>query len=57
MQGGYDAICLLVIEDSINEFVDSTKQDNKFENVAWLNLHEEDDGIVEEQVNDYSGLL
>jgi len=55
--GGYDAICLLVIEDSINEFVDSTKQDNKFENVAWLNLHEEDDGIVEEQVNDYSGLL
>lgn len=55
--GGYDAICLLVIEDSINEFVDSTKQDNKFENVAWLNLHEEDDGIVEEHVNDYSGLL
>lgn len=55
--GGYDAICLLVIEDSIDEFVDSTKEDIKFENVAWLNLHEEDDGIVEEQVNDYSGLL
>ena len=55
--GGYDAICLLVIEDSIDEFVDSTKQDKKFENVAWLNLHEEDDGIVEEQVNDYGGLL
>mmetsp|Transcript_5587 Transcript_5587/g.6585 ORF Transcript_5587/g.6585 Transcript_5587/m.6585 type:complete len:470 (-) Transcript_5587:1768-3177(-) len=55
--GGFDAICLLVIEDSINEFVDSTKENIKFENVAWLNLHEEDDGIVEEQVTDYSGLL
>lgn len=55
--GGYDAICLLVIEDSITKFVESTKHNSKFENVVWLNLHEEDDGIVEEQINDYSGLL
>lgn len=55
--GGYDAICLLVIEDEIENLILKTKNDPKFESVAWLNLHEEDDGIVEEKIDDYNGLL
>lgn len=54
--GGYDAICLLIVENSIHEFIKSSDGNKNFSNVAWLNLHEEDDGIIEEDVNEYSGL-
>ncbi|CUM62993.1 uncharacterized protein PRCAT00000554001 [Priceomyces carsonii] len=55
--GGYDAICLLVIEDSVNDIIRSSFSDDRFLKVKWLDLHEVADGIVEEDATDYEGLL
>ncbi|KAK6464230.1 Phosphomevalonate kinase [Scheffersomyces coipomensis] len=54
--GGYDAICLLVIDQYIEDIIKETKHDEKFKNVTWLNLHEEEEGVKQENVEDYIGL-
>ncbi|KAK6454934.1 Phosphomevalonate kinase [Scheffersomyces xylosifermentans] len=54
--GGYDAICLLMVDDSIGKFVQASKSDSRFEKVTWLNLHEEKNGIIVEDVRHYLGL-
>ncbi|KAK6200142.1 Phosphomevalonate kinase [Scheffersomyces amazonensis] len=54
--GGYDAICLLVKDDSVNTIVRSTATNPRFQNVTWLNLHEEAQGVRTENVVDYDGL-
>lgn len=51
--GGYDAICLLVIEESLDAFYRLTRNDPKFSNVTWMDLREEARGIVEEDALDY----
>lgn len=55
--GGFDAISLLMVESEIKSLTQQTEKDTRFANVDWLNLHEEADGIIEEKINDYSGLL
>lgn len=55
--GGYDAISLLVEERSIDNLRQFTKDHKLFENVSWLDLHEEADGIQEEDLANYIELL
>lgn len=55
--GGYDAISLLVEERSVDNLIQSTKNNKLFQNVTWMDLHEEADGIQEEQLGDYIELL
>ena len=54
--GGYDAIALLINEHNIAEFVTTSKTDARFKNVTWLQLHEESQGLVVENPDDYDGL-
>jgi phosphomevalonate kinase len=54
--GGYDAIALLINDHNIDEFITTTKSDPKFKNVTWLQLHEESQGLVVENPDDYDGL-
>ncbi|KAH3902403.1 related to Phosphomevalonate kinase [Saccharomycodes ludwigii] len=44
--GGYDAIALITTEKC--DIQEETKNNKKFERVSWLDLHQEDYGIVEE---------
>ncbi|CCH40729.1 Phosphomevalonate kinase [Wickerhamomyces ciferrii] len=55
--GGYDAISLLVAEESIDNLIGSTKTNPIFQNVSWLDLHEQSDGIQQEPVENYIELL
>lgn len=52
--GGYDAICLLVIEDSISNVLQAKGE--RLDNVTWLDLQEESEGVVVENACDYAGL-
>ncbi|CAK7894054.1 phosphomevalonate kinase [[Candida] anglica] len=52
--GGFDAICLLVTEDSVAKVIQNTT--GEFSSVSWLDLREESEGIVAENPNDYDGL-
>lgn len=52
--GGYDAISLLVSEASIPQIIESTGSDGRFLAVTWLKLHEEADGVAEEDPCDLS---
>lgn len=54
--GGFDAICLLVLEDAIPTMLQTTEKDQSFSNVKWLPLHEESDGLLETSPEDYAGL-
>ncbi|ODV80486.1 Phosphomevalonate kinase [Suhomyces tanzawaensis NRRL Y-17324] len=54
--GGYDAISLLVIDSSIESIVECTSTDARFSRVAWLDLHEQKSGLVQERSEDYQGL-
>lgn len=54
--GGYDAICLLVAEKSIDSIINSTKDDPKFTHVHWLRLAEQRQGLLEENAEDFEGL-
>lgn len=55
--GGYDAISLLVEERSVETLIQTTKNDEIFQNVSWLDLHEEAEGLQEEQLENYIELL
>lgn len=50
--GGYDAICVLVIDDSIDGIV-NLHDHKQLEHVTWLDLQEEAEGLVEEDPEDY----
>lgn len=52
--GGYDAICLLVQEEKVDLFKEATKNDLFFSNVAWLELSEEADGVLQEDPLSYA---
>lgn len=54
--GGFDAICLLVLEEAIPSMLQTTENDQSFSNVKWLPLHEEGDGLLETSPDDYAGL-
>lgn len=54
--GGYDAISLLVIDESIDSIIDHTKSDDNFSQVTWLSLTQQAEGVVSEVVNDYEGI-
>ncbi|KAG7925015.1 hypothetical protein KL925_004857 [Ogataea polymorpha] len=51
--GGYDAVCLLVAQGAIPEVVERTKHLS----VTWLNLHEQETGICEEDVSSFIDFL
>lgn len=46
--GGYDAICLLVVEDVIPEIIGGN-----LDSVNWLDLREQDSGIMVEDAQDF----
>lgn len=54
--GGFDAICLLVSDSSIDNITSSTAGDARFENVNWLDLTEQNHGLIEENPDDFQGL-
>ncbi|QPG73589.1 hypothetical protein FOA43_000901 [Brettanomyces nanus] len=51
--GGYDAICLMVAEDSIVKIMQSTKNDPNFKHVKWLRLAEQKQGLMREDPEDF----
>lgn len=55
--GGYDAICLLVESDKIEELKKASEGDAAFEKVTWLDLTEEAQGLKEEEAADYEGVI
>lgn len=55
--GGFDAICLLVLADEVDNIKRATAKHPAFANVSWLDLHEEGTGLREESVSDYSQYL
>lgn len=52
--GGYDAICLLVLESCVPQLV--ATEDAVLEGVTWLDLSEEARGIRQEDPRDYEGI-
>lgn len=54
--GGFDAICLLMIDSSADALLESTCNDSRFSQVLWLDLLEQASGLVEEATQDYEGL-
>lgn len=54
--GGYDAICLLVLESKLDDLKAASAKDKVFSLIKWLELSEEAAGIKEECVADYDGL-
>lgn len=54
--GGYDAISLLVIDESIDCITEDTKTDDRFSQVIWLNLKVQSQGLIAESAKDYDGL-
>lgn len=54
--GGYDAICIFVKENQIEQLKTQSSLDSNFNGVAWLELSEESKGLVEENADDYGGL-
>ncbi|KAH3680461.1 hypothetical protein WICMUC_000301 [Wickerhamomyces mucosus] len=55
--GGYDAISLLVEENSIGNLLKAKETNPIFKNVEWLSLTEQDIGIQEENVASYIDFL
>ncbi|EMG48351.1 hypothetical protein G210_1095 [Candida maltosa Xu316] len=55
--GGYDAISVLVLEDKVDEFRNSTAKNLAYyHDVYWVDLEEEAEGIISENPDDYIGL-
>ena len=52
--GGYDAICLITTDSC--HIADETKNDPTFSKVTWLDLSQQDMGIIEEKANNYLNL-
>lgn len=55
--GGYDAISLIVTEDSEKIINDETSSKEQFEKVTWMDLREEAFGVREEHIKDYASFL
>lgn len=55
--GGYDAICVLVLEKELYKFKKATEEDDYFRRVTWLDLSEESAGLLEEDPRNYAGLI
>lgn len=54
--GGYDAICLLILENCVEDFVAKSSVCPEFANLFWIKVKEENQGLVEENSSDYYGL-
>ncbi|GMM30562.1 phosphomevalonate kinase [Martiniozyma asiatica (nom. inval.)] len=57
--GGYDAICLLVGNNSIESIIKNTKkgsEDTRFDKIRWMDLQEQHQGLIEEKIIDFDGL-
>lgn len=54
--GGYDAISLLVVDQSIDSIIDTSITDDRFKQVSWLNLREQAEGLVVESPHDYKAI-
>lgn len=52
--GGYDAICLIVNKSQVPK-IKSNKM-APFNKIRWMELHEESNGLIEEEYNDFIGL-
>lgn len=52
--GGYDAICLVVLTDYIDQIIKSTQNDPNFKHVQWLDLREQNVGVKSEDPKNYS---
>ncbi|ODQ63466.1 phosphomevalonate kinase [Nadsonia fulvescens var. elongata DSM 6958] len=55
--GGFDAICLVVFQQSLEDIKKLTKNDAAFNNLKWLDLHEEKVGVKEESLELYKNLF
>jgi phosphomevalonate kinase len=55
--GGYDAVCVLIVEGALEAFYRATQSDAMFSNVTWMDLREEDEGVLEEDPSEYFDLL
>ncbi|CAN3372938.1 hypothetical protein DIURU_002829 [Diutina rugosa] len=51
--GGYDAICVLVLENKIDEFKAEFSSKSQYSNINWLDLEERSTGIQMEIPNNY----
>ncbi|KAA8912366.1 hypothetical protein TRICI_003483 [Trichomonascus ciferrii] len=51
--GGYDAICLVVLTDYIDQIIKTTQNDPNFKHVQWLDLREQNVGVRTEDPNSY----
>lgn len=51
--GGYDAICLVVLTDYVDQIIKSTQNDPNFKHVKWLDLREQNVGVKVEDPKMY----
>jgi phosphomevalonate kinase len=55
--GGYDAICLLVASSRAQTVIDTTSNSAKYSHVRWMDLSEQNKGLIEESPSDFDGLV
>jgi phosphomevalonate kinase len=55
--GGYDAICLLVAENAVDQLKSRSLEDVAFKGVEWLELSEESNGVQTEPIEIYLELI
>ncbi|KAI5949208.1 ERG8 [Candida theae] len=56
--GGFDAIAVLAISSKVDDVKQATaREQEKYNNVHWVDLHEEADGLKVENIKDYAGLV
>lgn len=51
--GGYDAVCLLVATESVNDIKANSKSDPILKNVKWLNLRQDNIGLTTGNMSEY----
>lgn len=54
--GGYDAICLLVANTEVETVISTTALSTSFSHVRWMALSEQNNGLIEENPDDFVGL-
>ncbi|WPK24078.1 hypothetical protein PUMCH_001334 [Australozyma saopauloensis] len=54
--GGYDAICIFVLEKDLQLLREASASNPEFREVTWLDLTEESEGLIEEDAKEYEGL-
>lgn len=55
--GGNDAVCLLLSSDSIEDFINTFDTNNTDNDVTWIRVNEDNDGLRQEDYHDYEFLL